>query len=320
MEPIIGYKSAGDNNQYLVTLHIDPHPSNTNLERKGVAIKATAKFRCKKAFVAEIKNKNTGELTNKAASNYRSSFIYRQNEFIVEPDYDTDSESVCSEGIHFFLTEEVAFFWGRSDTIKNGLCKSWHENGHLNSECEYKNGKLEGFYRLRNNNGILLSESNYKNDLLEGSHKEWYNNGKLEVKCEYKNGVKEGLYREWFNNGTLEVECEYKNGAIEGLYKRWYINGKLWEKCEYKNGQREGPYKEWHDNGTLDEEGEYKNGVSYKKWHDNGKLWYNREERKPNYQNKISRTPILYNMSPVYNYWHLGYPVYNYGPFIYKPF
>jgi len=237
MDPLTVYKSAGEQNEYLITLQVSAEPSNTNLERSNVDNRETAKFRCKKAFVLDITHKFTGDSVESIRSNYKDDFVYRKGEFIEEPNYYTNYENVCSPGIHFFLIEEVAFFWGL-DAIENGCYRKWHENGKLWVECGYKNGKLEGPY------------------------KSWHENGHLEAEDVYKNGKEEGLGKSWDENGQLIEECGYKNGKLEGPYKSWYENGQVYVECKYKNGEKEGLFRRWDENGQLTAEIEHKNGHS----------------------------------------------------------
>jgi hypothetical protein len=49
--------------------------------------------------------------------------------------------------------------------VKDGLYQSWWENGQLEFEVTYKNGKANGIYRKwAEQNGVLISECVYEND------------------------------------------------------------------------------------------------------------------------------------------------------------
>ena len=182
------YKSAGKNNEYIVTLELS-NDSRTNLKRENVTNAEYAKYRCSKALVVDIEHKETGEKESCVFSNYTNDFVYTVNEMVKEKCFDDELETVCTNGIHFFKTKKQALMY---KTIqKNGEYKEWYENGQLYVECVYKDDKIEGEY------------------------KEWYENGQLYAECVYKNGIFDGEYKEWYENGKLRVWRIYK----DGIYK-----------------------------------------------------------------------------------------------------
>ena len=134
------YKSAGCLNDYLVTLEIDPDDSNTTLSRT-VEVSATAKYRCRRAFVISIEHKSTGERLDSIESNYSDMFIYTVGRWVEEPDYNKDIQEVCTSGIHFFKSREPALYWEWRP--KNGPWKSWYDDGNLWEECIYRDNKLD---------------------------------------------------------------------------------------------------------------------------------------------------------------------------------
>ena len=66
--------------------------------------------------------------------------------------------------------------------------KSWYENGQLQEQTFYRNGKLEG------------------------ECKSWYENGQLQVQAFYRDGKEEGERKLWYENGQLR-------GA--GILSKW---------------------------------------------------------------------------------------------------
>lgn len=227
------YKSGGEDNDYLITLEINPDDTNTNLSRgfdnflatndlgklsQHVNNKLTAKYRGRKAFVKAIEHKETGVHVDSVNSSYSSEFIYRVGTWVEDTTYGKRLKDVCSPGIHFYNTVEPALYWRWHP--KNGHFKRWYDNGALDMECEYKDSKRNGPY------------------------KQWHKNGQLWVECEYKNGKIEGLYRKWYTNNQLCVECTYKDNKRDGPYKQWREYGQLWAECEYKDGKLDGVYNE----------------------------------------------------------------------------
>ena len=64
-------------------------------------------------------------------------------------------------------------------TIPDGVVKEYLDNGALQYEWNYKNGKLEGISKEYFMSGELLEEMLYKNNVREGVSKKYYKSGKL---------------------------------------------------------------------------------------------------------------------------------------------
>src|ERR1700722_9317452 len=107
-DPFIVYKSAFN---CIIELEINPQTAKTNLDRDNVVDKNHAKFRCNKARVLKIYNKFTNCEYDNVYSNHNELFIYEKGKDVEVLDYDTDKNKVCTQGIHFYLTKEAAFFY-----------------------------------------------------------------------------------------------------------------------------------------------------------------------------------------------------------------
>ena len=66
-----------------------------------------------------------------------------------------------------------------SDNKKEGIYKSYHNNGQLNVEVNYIDGKMNEIYKSYHYNGQLNVEVNYIDDKRNGIFKSYYNNGQL---------------------------------------------------------------------------------------------------------------------------------------------
>ena len=66
--------------------------------------------------------------------------------------------------------------------------QSFHSNGQLRSEVNYKGSEMHGFVRWWHNNGQLSSEYNYKDDHLHGLYKSWDSKGRLNYESYYWEG------------------------------------------------------------------------------------------------------------------------------------
>lgn len=97
-----------------------------------------------------------------------------------------------------------------------GLCKSWHDNGNLRYEENYKKGKLDGLFFSFYPNKALESRSFYKNDKKDGISVAFTDdNEELYEEC-YKKGVRDGLcfYYNADGSGTLRYHERWKNGKL----------------------------------------------------------------------------------------------------------
>jgi len=103
-------------------------------------------------------------------------------------------------------------------------------------EGEYLNGeKWNGKIKDYHNNGKLEFEGEYLNGKRNGLGKEYNYDGKLQFEGIYLNGKKNGKGKEFYNNGQLKLEGEYKNDIV------W--NGKIFNmygivKMEIKDGNK----------------------------------------------------------------------------------
>lgn len=93
----IGYKKASG---CLIELLI--------LEDAKRSSATTAKCRCDKAKVLEIRDIKTGKKVNKVNSDYNVNFIYEVGEIIHVDNFDNNRWNECSTGIHFFVNKENA--------------------------------------------------------------------------------------------------------------------------------------------------------------------------------------------------------------------
>ena len=93
----VAYKKA---NKCIVKLLI--------LEDSKRSSATTAKCRCDKAKVLEIKEIETGKNVKRVSSNYNFAFIYEVGKVVTVDDFDEDRWNECSTGIHFFMNKENA--------------------------------------------------------------------------------------------------------------------------------------------------------------------------------------------------------------------
>ena len=267
------YKSA-QNCIVKLRLDLDDPTTKTNLDRTNITNDDSlyAKYRTNKAFVLEIYDKDTKKQMNEINSDYSNKFKYRVDESIQENKYDDNLEKVNTTGIHFFLSEEVAYFWNKK--MYNDTFKRWYDNGKLERLCTYRNGLIDGlFQEWHELNGRIQFESNYLNGKLHGEYKEFYDNGLTKIQCNYRNGKLHKTYKKWYNNdlNSIAMLYNYNNDRLDGVHKEWYdgVNNQIKIECTYRNKKLHGKYMEWYSDGQIRIECTYLNGCidgMHKEW------------------------------------------------------
>lgn len=192
---MIGYKPAIFDNSFRVVITLEiPDDAITNVNRKGIVNKDTAKYHTKQAKVIKIED-DRGREYPEAVSGIRygeKRSTFKVNTFIDESHFDSDYEEP-SEGCTFFLTKRVAEFY-ELYRLENGLLESWHENGQKYEECNFVKGKLEG---------ICMG---------------WHENGQKSFEFTYTKGQQNGLNTEWDDKGRKISEIIYKDGIPQRPY------------------------------------------------------------------------------------------------------
>lgn len=161
--------------------------------------------------------------------------------------------------------------------IEDGYDRRYGSDGTLTLDECYKDGKRDGKWtqHLSNNLGDMVRISFYKNGLPDGQWSETWKDGKPEKSTTYKNDEKNGEEITYFTDGTPEKSSNYLNGKLNGVTKEFYFeSGKCKSEYTFKNGKREGAYKRYFDTGKLREEGccEADSEVYRKEYYANGKL------------------------------------------------
>lgn len=93
---------------------------------------------------------------------------------------------------------------------RQGVVRTWHNNGRRASEESFKNGLLHGVSRQWNEAGRRLGE--YKMLRGTGIQRQWHNNGKLQMEVSTVCGEFTGRNRIWLRDGTLFAERFYIRG------------------------------------------------------------------------------------------------------------
>jgi antitoxin component YwqK of YwqJK toxin-antitoxin module len=298
---MLGYKAAKHGDiRVLITLVI-PDDAKTNLDRKYIAKKETAKYRTNRAMVLKIEDAEGKSYETATTSIYYDKIlIYSVGKVVEEPAFDPVLERVCTKGIHFFLDKHVAELYNLdpSNNDWTGVWKEWYDNGQIKVKMTIENGLIvstvTGWYEsgvkeyesieLEGNNRHSIfyyptgeKETEFIGDMVDRNEikncKMYYTNGWFKKDMAKQNKKLHGYYVEWYKNGLKKCEGTYVNGLMEGLYQSWYENGQKHSEVTYANEKMEGLYKIWYQNGQKHSEVTYVNGKMeglYKIWYQNG--------------------------------------------------
>lgn len=136
------YASVGS---YVITLKLNNCKTNEN--RSNVSNPMCALFRCNKALVVNIKHKftnkkenaheqfsivdyanPTGTITNYFNVNITGvnsinsvdddNFTYVKGKYVIDDDYDDDSDKICAKGIFYCIAHKAAFFSNINGLVK----------------------------------------------------------------------------------------------------------------------------------------------------------------------------------------------------------
>lgn len=80
-------------------------------------------------------------------------------------------------------------------------------------------------YKFLSGDSVLEGRVIFKNGLMEGTFKLFYPSGKIASIGKFKNGEKEGEQKDFYENGVIRLEILYKNGKMNGIGKNIQLKG-----------------------------------------------------------------------------------------------
>ena len=127
--------------------------------------------------------------------------------------------------------------WSYNDKPYNGYAVKENAQGQHIEKLGFYQGKRQGVAKTWFNNGVLKLESHYKQNKLEGSYISWWNNGVLAMDANYTNGKLQGVQKQWYYTGVLAKQRNLVDGKENGIQQAWLKNGKMYVNYEAKNGR-----------------------------------------------------------------------------------
>lgn len=178
--------------------------------------------------------------------------------------YDKKNETAYS----WFINGEKKYFSNISpEGIVNGKGIMWFQNGQIEREEEYVDGKADGLHTVYNEKGNPIIKEYYKNDEII-----WTDVYTLKQPAGLPEGVAWNIqWKGWkykkndkvyilYDNGKKKCEIDAKDLDYHGKFTMWQENGIIILEGNYVNSKKEGKWVIYNKSGTkVHRETVYKN-------------------------------------------------------------
>lgn len=136
----------------------------------------------------------------------------------------------------WYSKEGIVIITGKyEDSRQVGIWKEFHDDGKKIFKIDnYVNGLREGLSKTFYDNGNLITEVNYSNGKKEGEVINYYKGGKIKGKLTYLHNKQVGPFSLYFENEKLGSEGFFTNeGKKTGIWKNYFADGTLNEEIDY---------------------------------------------------------------------------------------
>ena len=150
---------------------------------------------------------------------------------------------------------------------KDGTVEIKYENDKTKYEGTIRDSKIDGVFKTYFNDGNLESNVNYRNGKVVGKATFYYDNDEQKIKAEitYNENEKiEGIYTEYYENGSKKAVVEFEDGVMNGDAFLYYDSGNIKIEGKYKDGNKEGKWKNYTEDGNLFDKEKWKKGQAKK--------------------------------------------------------
>jgi antitoxin component YwqK of YwqJK toxin-antitoxin module len=198
---------------------------------------------------------------------------------------------------------------------KNGFWKVKNTQGRLVWEGKFKNGTPVGEFKHYDEiDGSLFSIINYRENGQDAWAEFFHPNGKPKAKGIYKNKAKDSTWIYFNEDGILIADEHYENNKKVGIWKMYYPSGAVSQEVPYADGIENGPTTQYFDTGKIKFKTVYKNG-----FYDGEAIWYHPNGKKRitgNYQFNVRHGLFEYYKE---NGSYIGAEKFDKGKLISKP-
>lgn len=196
-------------------------------------------------------------------------------------------------------TNDIRRYYFADEKVKSGMTISYHENGIVQSQKYYVDGKIHweekffsesgqllevinykkgiksGLHKMYTERGILLSEINFEGSIPNGESRFYYDNGLTKALINYRMGKKDGISKFYYDNGIMKIEENFEDDIREGFVKTFYKSGGLKEEWSVHQGLPEGKCNFYYKTGMIYGIKNYKGGKEEglsRFYYENGKI------------------------------------------------
>lgn len=152
------------------------------------------------------------------------------------------------------------------NNIKQGVWKTWYENGRLKDSGAFKNNHMTGEWRLWNDSGQLTGIYHYTdlNEITSVARGTMSDERRPSIFTgDTIVGRMHGTATTFYPDGKLKASGSYKSNSKDGMWKYWYSNGNLESRGTYITNIQEGEWEYYRESGTLSSKEKYvKNKVT----------------------------------------------------------
>ncbi len=122
--------------------------------------------------------------------------------------------------------------------LKDGLWIYSHNEKKV-AEENFKMGKKEGVSKSFFDNGSISEEKNWKAGIENGVWRQYYINGKKRLETRIDNGKRNSAYYLYYQNGRVKIRGRYKNDRMDEKWTYSDVKGKVVKEINYVNGKAE---------------------------------------------------------------------------------
>lgn len=151
---------------------------------------------------------------------------------------ETYEQDLLMDGSYFNEAHELITF-----IHKGSGFKSFHKQGKLEEQIEYKEGLPCGLVKNFNAEGKLTHLYHQNKEKKEGEEIEYYSGKKPKISLLWHEDQIQGTVKTWYENEKLSSSSEWNNNNKNGLSTSWYLDGALMLVEEYENNRlKKGQY------------------------------------------------------------------------------
>src|SRR5579872_345440 len=163
-------------NYYICVLEPTDYTDN-NEKRADIVNASTAHYRGSEFLVKKIVSLSNTETEINSVNhitnlvNSRVTTLYEVGKKVVAKNYDQDKAVVCSGGISYFLSVDVAYYYGKRyiaiDDKYTGHWEEYYSNGQLMTAFEMVDGLIHLHYIIYSPKGKIIVITKYVNGIVD---------------------------------------------------------------------------------------------------------------------------------------------------------